>query len=110
MTKTGLRYHLFLAVHLIGIVLIISGIALIFLNMLIITSDGVSHFDLLGLPIPTPPIWFSYIPYYGSLLGQFYEMFSWHGLVEIVITATLIFLGVGLNNLKVTGIAHRPKK
>lgn len=57
------------------------------------SSDGVFPRDLLGFEIPQPPLWTSYIPILGGIIGYAFELFSLHGLTTIILAGTLFKVG-----------------
>jgi len=81
---------------------IFIGIAIIFILIFsfVLTKSPNESFsrDILGLSIPTPPVWTSFIPYLGGFLGFIFEFFSLHGLVEILIFITFLSVGIKLLN------------
>lgn len=78
----------------IGTTLYVLAFLFIVLNNFIVTGKGGEDFtrDIFGLPIPHPPLWISYIPYLGFLIGYLFEFLSIHGLVTIVIFIVIIFI------------------
>lgn len=68
------------------------------------TSDPTESFprDIFGFAVPHPPMWTSYIPipYLGWLLNIVFESFSIHGLVHILISGILVYIGMRLLNEK----------
>ena len=76
---------------------IFIGIAIVFLlvHSFVVVSDGSITKDVFGFTIPEPPLWTSFIPILGSIIGFFVQYFSIHGLIGIVVF--LIFLGIGVN-------------
>jgi len=79
----------------IGNYIIGFAIMLVIAFSIIVKSDGVNSYDLLGLTIPHAPLWTSYIPYIGYFLNFFVELFSLHGVV--LMTIFFILLAVGLH-------------
>ena len=79
----------------IGILLIVGGVIFLLTYSMIVTSVSSESFarDIFGFPIPHPPVWTSYIPYLGGLLGFIFEFFSIHGLVGIIISGMLFYIG-----------------
>ena len=78
-----------------GLILIITGAIFLLLHSLLVTKVPVEPFtrDVLGLPIPVPPIWTSFIPYLGFFLNIIYEYFSLHGLAGLTVVITLFTIG-----------------
>lgn len=78
-----------------GYLFIISGLLFLFGFSMLVTGTSKEDFarDLFGFPIPHPPLWTSYIPFVGGLLGIIFELFSLHGLVNIIISALLFGIG-----------------
>jgi hypothetical protein len=98
--KTFLRF--------LGTMLIICGVIFLFIHSMIVTGISSESFarDLFGFPIPHPPLWTSYIPYLGGLLGFIFEFFSLHGLVGIIISGVLFYIGalfIGFGNKRGKG-------
>jgi hypothetical protein len=80
---------------ILGNIVIALGFVFFFVFPFILVSD-VSESnpqDIFGFAVPQPPIWTSYIPYIGWVIGRLFEFFSLHGLVYILITGTLISVG-----------------
>ena len=79
---------------------IFIGIAIVFLlvHSFLAISDGSITKDVFGFTIPEPPLWTSYIPILGSIIGFFVQFFSIHGLIGIVISLILLGIGVSLIN------------
>lgn len=89
----------------LGMLFIIGGIIFLLVHSFIVTGNSNESFarDILGFPIPHPPLWTSYVPYMGFFLGIIFEFFSIHGLVGIVIFGVFICVGgflVSLSNQK----------
>ena len=59
----------------------------------IVKSDGINTLDIFNLVIPHPPVWTSYIPYLGTVLDYIFELFSLHGIVQVVLAVILFGLG-----------------
>lgn len=72
----------------------ISGVLAFLILSFVVTGTSGESFprDLFGLPIPTPPIWTSYVPFLGGIIGFIFELFSLHGLIEILIVFGLFYL------------------
>lgn len=81
--------------QLFGIGIIVCALLLVCILFFVrISSEsGSVTTDVLGLSVPQPPAWTSYVPYLGSAIGALYEMFSLHGLVVVGILVLLIPLG-----------------
>ena len=88
------------AIQSIGKLIIFIAMLFVLAHTFIVISDGVTSRDFLGLVIPNPPAWTSFIPYLGGFLGFIFNYFSLHGLVGVVISFVLIAIGISLNNLK----------
>lgn len=73
----------------------ISGIIFLLIHSFVVTGNPDESFsrDLFGFPIPHPPVWTSFIPYLGSFLGFIFELFSIHGLIGVVISGVLLYIG-----------------
>lgn len=84
--------------EVLGALFMIGGFIFILTHSFIVTVSPDESFarDLFGFPIPHPPVWTSYIPYLGSLLGFTFEFFSMHGLVGLVISGVLLCIGIYL--------------
>jgi len=59
----------------------------------VVKSDHVHTYDLFNMVIPEPPVWTSYIPYLGIVIGYAFSFFSLHGLVQIAILIGLVWFG-----------------
>ncbi|GDX62388.1 hypothetical protein LBMAG33_6980 [Candidatus Levyibacteriota bacterium] len=81
---------------------IFIGIAIIFLliHSFVVVSDGSITKDVFGFTIPEPPLWTSFVPYLGYVIGFIYQYFSIHGLVGVIVSALLFGIGINLNNYK----------
>lgn len=73
----------------------VSGIIFLLGFSIIVTGTSKEDFarDIFGFPIPHPPLWTSYIPYLGGFLGFIFGLFSLHGLIGIIISASLFGIG-----------------
>jgi len=76
---------------------VFTGFSFLFIpiHLFIRTSSAGETFsrDILGLAVPTPPLWLSYIPFLGSVIGFVWEFFSAHGAVGILIFLASFSLG-----------------
>ena len=81
--------------QILCIFFIISGITFLLIHSFIVTRSSNEDFarDIFGFPIPHPPVWTSYIPFVGSILGFVFEFFSFHGLIGTVITGVFLCIG-----------------
>ena len=86
--KINIRKHL----QIPGIVLIVIALILVFLYSNIRVGDSSTVTDILGLKVPIPPQWISYLPG-GGFLGWVYEFFSLHGLVRLAIFIIPAYIG-----------------
>lgn len=79
----------------VGMLFIFSALIFLVIYSMVVTGSANEDFarDIFGLPIPHPPVWTSYIPFVGSLLGTVFEFFSLHGLVGMVIAIVLFSIG-----------------
>lgn len=80
-------------VKITGIGLMVTAIAFLVIHSFIIVSDGIVATDIFGFQIPEAPLWTTYIPVVGWLIGLIFEYFSLHGLVGVVIFLTLLTTG-----------------
>lgn len=79
---------------ILGQALIVCAFIFLVSNMFLVRiSSGVSY-DLLGFVIPQPPVWTSFIPWLGAVIGTLFEFFSLHGLVTLIIFYLLMYLGI----------------
>ena len=87
--------------EIIGILFILSGIVFLLIHSFIVTASPDESFsrDLFGFPIPQPPVWTSYIPYAGHVIGLIFELFSLHGLIGTGIAGILFYIGSLFMNL-----------
>lgn len=87
--------------RILGLILIVFAIAFLISHIFIRTGASDENFsrDILGLAVPTPPVWISYIPYAGVIIGMIYEFFSLHGLAGLIIFSVAFFLGVKLMSI-----------
>ena len=76
----------------------ILAIFVLIIGNLIVISDGITKWDVLGLIIPEPPIWVSFIPG-GSYIGFIFEWFSLLGLVLFIIFIILLSIGMYLSKI-----------
>ena len=83
-----------------GRIIIAIAIIFILIHSFVKVSSGQESFsrDIFGLPMYNPPLWTSYIPYFGNILVFLFELFSLHGLVGIIVFTFLMLLGIKLTN------------
>lgn len=79
----------------LGMFFIVCGLLFLLVHSFILTKKPTESFsrDLLGLPIPQAPLWISYIPYIGFFIGIIFEFLSLHGLVGLIISGVLFYIG-----------------
>lgn len=84
----------------LGTVFIVVSVIFLLIHSFLVTGSADEDFarDLLGFPIPTPPVWVSFIPILGVVLDVIYRYFSLHGLVGLLITGSLFGIGGFLIN------------
>lgn len=92
----------------LGTVFIIGSVVFLLVHSFLVTGGPGENFfrDLFGLPIPTPPVWTSFIPIFGVVLDVIFQYFSLHGLVGVLIAGTLFSIGGYLINLGGRFTAH----
>lgn len=80
--------------QILGVLIMIIGVIFLLTHSFIVTGRQGEDFarDLFGFPIPHPPVWTSFIPFVGSLLGFIFEWFSIHGLIGISIFGVLLYI------------------
>ena len=84
---------------LAGKSLVVVGVILFLVLTFVVKSDGVSGVqDLLGLTIPQPPAFTTFIPYLGYVIGIVFEMFSLHGVIALGLP--LLLVGTGMHLVK----------
>lgn len=88
-------------IRILGFILIIFAIIFLIAHTFIRVGSSSEEFsrDILGLAVPTPPVWISYIPYLGFVIGAIYEFFSLHGLVGLIIFSISLPAGIKLMNI-----------
>lgn len=100
--------------EIIGTTFIAGSIMFLFVHSFLVTGSADENFarDLLGFPIPTPPVWTSFIPIFGVVLNVIFQYFSLHGLIGVLIAGTLFAGGGFLINLggKFTGRSETRKE
>ncbi len=79
----------------LGTLFMVGAVIFLLLYSMVVTGTKGESFarDLFGFPIPHPPVWTSYIPILGSVLGFIFEFFSIHGLIGIAIAGVLFYIG-----------------
>ena len=82
----------------VGSIFLLAGLIFFFAESFIVSSSGRVEKDFLGLAIPVPPTWTSHVPYVGTFINYVFELFSLHGLIEIIIL--IGFMGIGSFLLK----------
>jgi|GEM_PF-5561563 len=85
----------------LGTLFIMGSVVFLLVHSFLVTGGSGENFfrDLFGFPIPTPPVWTSFIPIFGVVLDVIFQYFSLHGLVGILIAGSLFGIGVFLINL-----------
>lgn len=93
-TADKMKINILKHLQIIGTIFIGISLVFVFLYSNIRIGDSTSDTvtDLLGLRVPVPPQWISYLPG-GGFLGWVYEFFSLHGLVRLTIFIIPAYIG-----------------
>lgn len=83
-------------IPIIGKILIAVAFIFLLIYFYISISDGTISKDIFGFTVPNPPLWTSYIPIVGSVIGFITQFFSTHGLVGVLVTLFLFGIGISL--------------
>ena len=91
--------------QVLGGLFMVGGFVFLVIHSSFVTVSPEEPFarDLLGFPIPHPPVWVSLIPFLGFFIGIVFESFSIHGLIGFVISGILFGIGGLLIELATKG-------